>query len=131
MSDTPEREALERIVDGRSWSAFCRALEQAGQAVLRSGTPATPFDRAEGFRYLTRLLRAGLESQLEHADPRQPGFFQLSNETIKIGNDNPDNVYWNAHISGRHEYRITGTRGDARLLGVRDQGRRLREGRHA
>src|SRR5574342_69053 len=116
MSDSPEAEALARVRDGRSWSAFCRALERAGEAVLQAGTPRTPFDRAEGFRYLTRLLRAGLESQLEFADPRQPGFFQLSNETIKIGNDNPDNVYWNACISGRCEYRVTGTRGAARLL---------------
>lgn len=113
MSDP---EALARIVDGRGWSAFCRALEQAGQAVLQDETPSTPLDRAEGFRYLTRLLRAGLESQLECADPRRPAFFQLSNETLKIGNDNPDNVYWNACLSGRHEYRVTGTRGAARLL---------------
>jgi hypothetical protein len=113
MSDS---ETLKRIVDGRSWSAFCRALEEAGQAVLREGTPATAFDRAEGLRYLTRLLRAGLEKQLEFADPRHPGFFQLASDTVKIGNDNPDNVYWNANISGRHSYRIRGTRGQARLL---------------
>ncbi|HEX5067822.1 MAG TPA: hypothetical protein VFY49_17005, partial [Myxococcota bacterium] len=76
MSDA-ERENLERVVDGRAWSAFCRALEEAGQAVLRDGTPRGAFERAEGYRYLARLLRAGLESQLEYADPRQPGFFQL------------------------------------------------------
>ena len=109
-------EVAKRILDGRSWSAFCRALEEAGQAVLRPETPNTAFDRAEGFRYLTRLLRAGLESQLEFSDPRRPGFYQLSNETLKIGNDNPDNIYWNASVSGRHEYRIRGTRGNARLL---------------
>lgn len=113
MSDS---ETLKRIVDGRSWSVFCRALEEAGQAVLREGTPQTAFDRAEGFRYLTRLLRAGLEKQIESADPRHPGFFQLASDTIKIGNDNPDNVYWNANVSGRHAYRIRGTRGQARLL---------------
>jgi hypothetical protein len=117
-----EDEVLKRVVDGRSWSAFCHALEQAGQAVLRGGTPAGAFDRAEGFRYLTRLLRAGLESQLEFADPRRPGFFQLANETIKIGNDNPDNIYWNANVGGRHEYRITGTRGGARLLAFATKG---------
>jgi hypothetical protein len=109
-------ESAKRILDGRSWSAFCHALEEAGQAVLRPETPNTAFDRAEGLRYLTRLLRAGLESQLEFADPCRPGFYQLSNETVKIGNDNPDNIYWNATVSGRHEYRIRGTRGNARLL---------------
>ena len=58
-------------------------------------------------------MRAGLESQLEFADPRFPGFFQLSHETVKIGNDNPDNVYRNANVSGRYRYRIHGTRGGA------------------
>jgi hypothetical protein len=117
-----DEETCKRVMDGRTWSAFCRALEEAGQVLLRPETPATAFDRAEGIRYLTRLLRAGLESQLEHADPRRPGFYQLSNETLKIGNDNPDNIYWNAAVSGRHEYRITGTRGNARLLAFATKG---------
>ncbi|MAE93915.1 MAG: hypothetical protein CL910_04580 [Deltaproteobacteria bacterium] len=111
-------DAEQRIADGRAWHDFCDRLKQAGDVVLREGTPATPFDRAEGYRYLTRLLRAGLESQLEFGDPRFPGFYQLSNETIKIGNDNPDNVYQNCTISGRYEYRITGTRGTVPYLSL-------------
>ena len=108
--------AEQRILDGSAWREFCRSLEQAGELLLRPETPATPFDRAEGIRYLTRLLRAGLESQMEFGDPAYPGFFQLSNETIKIGNDNPDNIYWNCNLSGKHEYRITGTRGTVPYL---------------
>ena len=60
-------------------------------------------------RYLTRLLRAALENQIESSDPCFPRFYQLSNRTIKIGNDNPDNTYHNCNISGDHDYRITGT----------------------
>jgi hypothetical protein len=115
-------DAEQRILDGSAWRDFCRALERAGDAVLRPETPDTAFDRAEGFRYLTRLLRAGLEGQLEFADPRFPGFFQLANETIKIGNDNPDNVYHNANVSGRHRYRIRGMRGDAPYLSFGTKG---------
>ena len=48
---------------------------------------------------------------MEFADPRYPGFYQLANETIKIGNDNPDNVYHNANVYGRYRYRIRGRRG--------------------
>jgi hypothetical protein len=109
-------EAERRIADGTAWRDFCRALEQAGEAILRPGTPESAFDRAEGVRYLTRLLRAGLESFVESADPNHPRFFQLSNETIKIGNDNPDNIYHNANVSGAHEYRITGQRGTVPYL---------------
>jgi len=107
---------VQRIADGSVWREFCRALERAGQVLLRAEVPGDPLQRAEGIRYLTRLLRAGLESQLEHGDPRFPGLFQLSNETIKIGNDNPDNIYWNTNVSGAYEYRITGTRGTVHYL---------------
>jgi hypothetical protein len=115
-------DAAKRVIDGTTWREFCRALEAAGAAILREGTPASELDRAEGIRYLTRLLRAGLDAQLEHGDPRFPAFFQLSNETLKIGNDNPDNIYWNANVSGQYEYRITGTRGTAPYLSFGTKG---------
>jgi hypothetical protein len=115
-------EAERRLADGSAWRDFCRGLERAGEVLSRPGTPDTAFDRAEGVRYLTRLLRAGLDGQLEFADPRFPGFFQLSHETIKIGNDNPDNVYRNANVSGRYRYRISGTRGGAPYLSFGTKG---------
>jgi hypothetical protein len=104
-------EAKKRVADGTAWREFCRALEATGEVILGEGTPDSAFDRAEGFRYLTRVLRAGLESFVESGDPQYPRFFQLSNETIKIGNDNPDNVYHNTNLSGAHDYRIFGKRG--------------------
>lgn len=122
MTQHEREEALRRLGDGRAWRDFCRALESAGEAVLRPDTPEDPRSRAEGFRYLTRLLRAGLESHVESADPRYPRFFQLSNETIKIGNDNPDNIYHNANISGAYAYRISGQRGAAPYLSFGSKG---------
>ena len=116
MTSQAEQLLEERILDGSTWRDFCRALEKAGDTILRPSTPATAFDRAEGIRYLTRLLRAGLESQIESSDPCHPRFFQLSNDTIKIGNDNPDNIYHNCNISGRYDYRIRGTRGTVPYL---------------
>ncbi len=118
MNEQQRTEAESRIVTGEAWQAFCDDLKAAGEAVLRSETPSGAFDRAEGLRYLTRLLRAGLEAQVEYGDPRFPGFYQLSNETIKIGNDNPDNCYHNATISGRYDYRITGRRGTVPYLSL-------------
>src|SRR6266545_1327974 len=104
-------EARQRIVDGMTWSEFCDALKMAGMVVLRDGAPSDPLTRAEGFRYLSRLLRAGLETFVEHADPRAPVLQRPVHETVKMGADNPDNHYQHASISGEHEYRITGTRG--------------------
>jgi hypothetical protein len=85
----------QRILDGSLWADFCDALKSAGQQVLRPETPDDVFNRAEGMRYLTRLLRLGLEKHIEYADPRYPQFYSLSHATAKIGNDNPDNLYLN------------------------------------
>ena len=111
-----EDEVVGRVISGASWAQFCEALKAAGAEVLRPETPATELDRAEGWRYLTRLTRVGLEMMLEFGNPDFPVFYQASNTTLKIGGDNPDNVYWNATIAGDREYRLRGTRGTVRYL---------------
>ncbi|WP_434446464.1 DUF1214 domain-containing protein [Lentzea sp. E54] len=93
----------------QAWSQFCRALEKAGEVVLSDPAPDTPLDRAEGYRYLARLTREMLYSCLDNADPDFPRFHEL--DLVKIGADNPDNVYLSATIRGDRTYRITGTRG--------------------
>jgi hypothetical protein len=103
--------------DGDAWDAFCDALKRAGAQVLRPEVPADPLTRAEGFRYLSRLARAGLESCVEFGDPRFPAFYSLSHETLKIGADNPDNLYLNARVDGRLTYRVAGARGTVHYLG--------------
>ena len=60
------------IVDGSAWADFCDNLKEAGDIILRSETPGDVFNRAEGYRYLSRLLRAGLESNIESSDPHFP-----------------------------------------------------------
>jgi hypothetical protein len=105
------------VLDGSAWAEFCDSLKGAGEIVLRDSSPANAFDRAEGFRYLTRLTRVALESYLEFADPRAPVFRRPSHETVKIGADNPDNHYQSAAVSGAYEYRIRGTRGSVHYLG--------------
>ena len=98
------------------WTKFCRDLEAAGDAVFTTGLAGGPLDEAEGVRYLTRLLRIGLDMHLENADPAFPSFYQASHATAKIGSDNPDNFYQNATISGTHTYRIWGQRGTVPIL---------------
>ncbi len=111
-----ERAALERVVSGQSWEAFCDALKLAGLVVQRPKSPDDPFDRAEGYRYLSRIARAALEAFVEHADPHAPVLARTVHETAKMGSDNPDNHYYNATIDGRCTYRISGTRGTVHYL---------------
>lgn len=115
------REIEEAVLSGRLWDEFCDQLKQAGRTILRPEAAAATLDRAEGWRYLTRLLRIGLEMHLEFADPDFPGFFAPSHETGKIGADNPDNLYLMARISGRHEYLIRGQRGTVPYLSFGSQ----------
>jgi hypothetical protein len=115
MSTDPSEE---RIMSGETWAEFCNALKEAGATVLAETAPDDPLHRAEGFRYLTRLVRMGLESQLEFADPRAPVLYRNVHETVKVGADNPDNCYQTASISGKYEYRLFGTPGTVHYLGI-------------
>ena len=114
-------EAAQRVVDGRTWEAFCDALKAAGATVVGEGTPADPLTRAEGWRYLTRLTRAALETFVEASDAQAPEFRQTTGPTLKMGMDNPDNVYLSAPVNGSYEYRLTGNRGTVYYLGFGSQ----------
>jgi hypothetical protein len=112
-----EAEAAERLATGRAWEEFCDALKGAGRLVL-DRAPERDLDRAEGFRYLTRLTRMAFKLCLEHADPAAPRLVQYMDPTQKFGVDNPDQLYLWARIGGAHSYRLHGPRGTARYYGI-------------
>jgi hypothetical protein len=118
-------DAVERVLSGRTWEEFCDTLKSAGQVILRTEAPQTEIDRAEGWRYLTRLMRVGCEMMVESGDTDFPTFYCPSHTTVKIGGDNPDNLYLNATIDGRREYRIRGTRGTVHYLSFGTRANRL------
>jgi len=108
--------AEEQLLSGQTWAEFCEVLKRSGQQILRPEAPSDALTRAEGFRYLSRLLRIALEMHVEFADPAFPGFFSPSHETAKIGADNPDNLYRYARLDGNAAYRIRGRRGTVSYL---------------
>ncbi len=110
-------ESEERVLSGKAWDEFCDALKEAGGLVQDSNAPGDAFNKAEGYRYLTRMLRAGLESFLEHGDPAFPQLRCPCHTTIKMGADNPDNYYQSTSLDSAYEYRIAGTRGTVDYLG--------------
>lgn len=112
------KSAEEKVLDGTVWDDFCDALKEAGRIVRSAHAPQDAFNQAEGYRYLTRLLRGGLESYLEFSDPMFPQLRCGAHETIKLGADNPDNRYESAPIRSQHEYRITGKRNTVNYLGI-------------
>ncbi|MCP4842282.1 MAG: DUF1214 domain-containing protein [Halieaceae bacterium] len=111
-------DAEKRVIDGTAWDEFCDALKDAGKIIRSEKAPKDAFNQAEGYRYLARLLRGGLESFLEFRDPLFPQLRCGAHETIKLGADNPDNRYESAPINPAYDYRITGTRGTVNYLGI-------------
>ncbi len=72
----------QRVVSGQSWDEFCDTLKSAGAALSFPGAPRDPFNQAEGYRYLTRLVRTGLMAFVEHADPCDKRAFRV--QTIRL-----------------------------------------------
>ena len=91
-----------------AWADFCSRLQEAGELVFRDTAPATPLDRATGFRYLARYVTKALHEKLEFDDPEHPQLWMLQTPTHKSFGDNPDCTYHVARIDGAHTYRIVG-----------------------
>jgi hypothetical protein len=111
-----DAELREKVLSGFAWAEFCDALKAVGELVLDPRAPVDELDRAEGYRFLMRLVRYGFEGFLEYNDPLSPQLHRGSHETIKIIHENPDNLYLGARVDGRHRYRIWGTLGSARWM---------------
>jgi hypothetical protein len=95
------------------WDALCEALREARLRVGAEGAPDAPRDRAEGYRYLTRFLAAGIANCVAHADPDHPVFGRMIEYTMPWGLDSPDTLYLQAAVRGGTRYRIWGNRGSA------------------
>ena len=71
-------------------------LKAAGTAIIADGTPKDAMSQAEGYRYLSRLTRVGLEAFVECNDFEAPVISALANGSraarVCIGSDNPDNL---------------------------------------
>jgi hypothetical protein len=101
-----------------TWEAFCEALKPAGVTVAAHAPQGSEIDRAEGYRFLTRMLRLGLSGELEYADTDRPVIWQSETPTLKFGGNNPDQLYYDANIDGAATYHITGPRGTTPLIEI-------------
>ena len=111
-------ELRSKIESGTLWLDFCTRLMDGAATLTGDGAPTALFDRAEGARYLSRLVRLGLEIYLENGDPDFPTFYMPSHETAKMGGDNPDNLYLSTTIAGDRVYRLAGNVGTVTYLSV-------------
>jgi hypothetical protein len=101
-----------------AWREFCQDLAKAGEILLRPEAPDDPLDQAEGLRYLSRLTRTALNMCVDSSDVDFPRIFCLTDDAIKIGADNPDNIYQQAVVAGDRAYRIWGQPGTVPYLSI-------------
>ncbi len=113
----------ERLVSGDAWRDFCARLEAAGETILGEGFPASARDRAEGFRWLTRLMVHATQLEVEAGDRQYPFFLRYETPHNQWGGPNPDNIYLRANVDPRCSYRIW-----ANVSGVRQAIFSLNEG---
>ena len=108
-------DAIQKVDNAQAWMEFCDLLKKAGETLLRDDLARSTFDRAEGHRYMLRLLRAGAQSFGERSGPLHP-VFRTMPDMVKVGLDNPDNYYLGAPVDSRYTYRIRGDRGSIHYM---------------
>ena len=64
--------AADRVLTGKAWDDFCENLRRAGHMVDKFGDEAGPLDKAEWYRFMTRLARNAFERYMENAEPDRP-----------------------------------------------------------
>ena len=111
MSDVSHPADPSATISLAAWRKLLADLDGAAEAICSPTGARSPQERAEGFRYLTRLLSAGLDMHLEHADSARPCFTRMLTPTRKFMGDNPDTHYDYVRLDGSRSYRVRGTRG--------------------
>ncbi|WP_280417732.1 hypothetical protein [Nocardia carnea] len=86
------------------------AISEAEKLVVNAPHVRTEQDRAEGYQYLAAAIQATLHAAWA---PQQwdPIFITGAGPFTKQGLDNPDTLYWVAHLAGDGEYVVSGKRG--------------------
>ncbi|WP_176594580.1 DUF1214 domain-containing protein [Sphingobium sp. EM0848] len=102
--------AAERLLSGAAWDDFCDTLKVAGRMIDQFGDQPSDLDRAEWYRFLTRLTRSGCERLIENAEPTRPRLRDMVwRQSINFQTVDQDHLM--CQFDEARDYRITGTRG--------------------
>jgi hypothetical protein len=94
-----------------AWNAFADDLKRIGEKVTGVTGARNGRERAEGYRYLIRLISAAHQLELE-ADRRRPTLSRMMMPIRKFKGDGCDTLYHEAKVDENLEYRFEVTRGD-------------------
>ena len=74
----------ELLSSGEAWRNYCDRLKAAGESIIADGFPNEPRDRAEGFRWLTRLVVHATQMEVEAGDASECQWFGVAIDTASI-----------------------------------------------
>lgn len=112
-----DRERIDADVKA-AWVELLAALQDAAATIAGPRGVASEVELAEGYRFVTHLLRGACELFLEDGDARRPRFVRPIGPSQKWFADNPDTVYDNAPIHGGGEYVVSASACNADLITV-------------
>jgi hypothetical protein len=102
--------AADRLLSGRAWEDFCDSLKVAGRMVEAFGDQPTAVDRAEWYRFVSRLTRSSLERLFENYEPTRPRLRDMVwRQSINV--QSPDQDHLMCQFDTARDYRIVGSRG--------------------
>ncbi|MBH1997508.1 MAG: DUF1214 domain-containing protein [Sphingomonadaceae bacterium] len=105
-----ENRAAQRLLSGAAWDDFCDTLKVAGRMIEQFGDQPSDLDRAEWYRFLTRLTRSSFERLVENAEPTRPRLRDMVwRQSINFQTVDQDHLM--CQFDEARDYRITGTRG--------------------
>jgi hypothetical protein len=106
-----DRAKAERLLSGRAWDDYCEQVRRAGHVVDLFGDEVDDLDRAEWYRFVTRLMRNGFERFVENTEPERPRLRDAPwRQGINFQSPDQDHLL-TEFVDGQHDYRITGNRG--------------------
>ncbi|MDX1506431.1 MAG: DUF1214 domain-containing protein [Spongiibacter sp.] len=100
------------------WRALGQAISELEGIVWADPRVTDDLTRAEGVRYLTRLIAGAIPMTIECWDVEYPTLFKFLSSRIQYGLPAADALYQWAPVHGDYVYRIKGRRGSAHMLDI-------------
>ena len=111
VADRVYQNGERRVSSGQAWRDYCSILDIAGTLIDTIEAPLDDIDRAEWYRFLTRLMRNGAERFMENSEPERPRLRDTPwRQGINFQSPDQDHLLCE-FIDGTHDYVIEGTLG--------------------
>lgn len=108
----------DQITPGQvAWNHFADELKRVGAKLVGPTGARGPRERAEGYRYLVRLIAAAQELIFE-ADRARPALVRMFTPTRKFIAEGTDTLYHEAKLDAELAYKMTVRRGDDLFFSV-------------